>query len=861
MEQRNTITHQTRISTLSLVDFAGSEYGSTAPTVKKYGGDGIVEAKLIHRGFYAITGILRLLASSSPTPPTQDQYQYSKLTQLLRHAIGGNCKTSVILTATSSECSIQETLNTLRFGDQLCHVINKNVRINEYQPIDWYARQCTQDKASLMLSDKKDSNFNCGAPGDSESLENIVSKSPENEVNIICDLKRQLSIALEQRDQAEGKFVELQSEVAILRSYNRRSKKEQEKLQNEVAEKQKESQNLSQKTAELEHELRTSTFRERQSTVFLRQFRKFYRRLLKHKAALGSGEVSDIVEKLPGVPDLKDLIDVDTLLYEAGLIEETEKDDDNSVATFRPSQKSLSMSFKAARKLARKGNLSQRNESDKSLPVTIIEEDFEADVNDDDAEDCSTETSSAASSAARSCKSHSLAAINGWSNLREEELLSLVEKYKALQIALSEEKIRIAAILEASGQPAGLKKLQLEVMNLKRDLNKKSHDLQAVIWKMNELHLINKTYSEKMSNREQHVSYLEETLQELQRQNRNLLLDKHGFEDKFREESKTLQNLADALKFPLWQFDEEPQPTLANRIILPIPLNKSNDKLLEQLSHDDTSQGQKEDSMSDIDPFRAFTSIAIQTDEAWPIALSDLEAPNMTEMMEVSMTKPSTKIFCDASIQTADMLIMESVAVQTDQIMEMPDNCISVPIDLINTAVQTESTMSWFSQNVAVQTDRLLQSDNTNNASVQTDCYWQELEQHAVVRTQRALPNSSGLEVALTSEQAPKIHVGRNRESPISVGVIIPTPASETKRVERSSTISSPKGFTPPPEVAIIDANDDVSHITSHQFIDRNFSGGKPSSFVPMRFAPKLGLAIKPGLKKDERGESIFRNT
>jgi hypothetical protein len=97
--------------------------------------------------------------------------------------------------------------------------------------------------------------FPCTASGDSESLENIVSKSPENEVNIICDLKRQLSIALEQRDQAEGKFVELQSEVAILRSYNRRSKKEQEKLQNEVAEKQKESQNLSQKTAELEHEV------------------------------------------------------------------------------------------------------------------------------------------------------------------------------------------------------------------------------------------------------------------------------------------------------------------------------------------------------------------------------------------------------------------------------------------------------------------------------------------------------------------------------------------------------------------------------------------------------------------------------
>ncbi len=75
--------------------------------------------------------------------------------------------------------------------------------------------------------------------------------------------------------------------------------------------------------------------------------------MLKHKAALGTGEVKDIVHGLPGVPDLNDLIDVDTLLYEAGLIEETEKADDHSVATFRPSEKSLSRSFKAARRLAK----------------------------------------------------------------------------------------------------------------------------------------------------------------------------------------------------------------------------------------------------------------------------------------------------------------------------------------------------------------------------------------------------------------------------------------------------------------------------------------------------------------------------
>lgn len=68
---------------------------------------------------------------------------------------------------------------------------------------------------------------------------------------------------------------------------------------------------------------------------------------------MGTGDVKEIIQRLPGVPDLNDLIDVDTLLYEAGLIEETEKADDRSVATFRPSENSLTRSFKAARKLAK----------------------------------------------------------------------------------------------------------------------------------------------------------------------------------------------------------------------------------------------------------------------------------------------------------------------------------------------------------------------------------------------------------------------------------------------------------------------------------------------------------------------------
>ena len=59
-------------------------------------------------------------------------------------------------------------------------------------------------------------------------------------------------------------------------------------------------------------------------------------------------------------------------------------------------------------------------------------------------------------------------------------------------------------------------------------------------------------------------------------------------------------------------------------------------------------------------------------------------------------------------------------------------------------------------------------------------------------------------------------------------------------------------GFSPLCEVAVaVDVND-VNLMTSHHFADQSFAGGKPSSFVPRRFAPKLGLAIKSGVMKDK---------
>jgi hypothetical protein len=283
LEQRNTITNHTRLSTLTVVDFAGSEC-STTPTIKKYGPDGLMEAKLIHRGFYSLHGYVRLCCSSSVTssriPIQQEHYQYSKLTQILRHAIGGNCKTSFIITASPSSCSIQETLNTFRFAQQLQSVENVNVRINQYQSLLdteqlrnelnntlGLIQQCqheeTNEQSSLLLQEKLHYLLKeyCGDTMNNKSIFDYNDISPtgklENEDyhRVISALQNKLSQTEDQRGLAEGKLGELQSEVSMLRSFNRLAKKEQEKLQNELIEYKKETQILSQKSHELERKV------------------------------------------------------------------------------------------------------------------------------------------------------------------------------------------------------------------------------------------------------------------------------------------------------------------------------------------------------------------------------------------------------------------------------------------------------------------------------------------------------------------------------------------------------------------------------------------------------------------------------
>lgn len=51
-------------------------------------------------------------------------YRDSKLTRLLQSSLGGNAKTHLLLTCSSSEHHVDETLSTLRFGARAKRIVN-----------------------------------------------------------------------------------------------------------------------------------------------------------------------------------------------------------------------------------------------------------------------------------------------------------------------------------------------------------------------------------------------------------------------------------------------------------------------------------------------------------------------------------------------------------------------------------------------------------------------------------------------------------------------------------------------------------------------------------------------------------------
>lgn len=115
------------ISSLNLVDLAGSE------RVSKTGADGLrlKEGGLINKSLSTLTNVI--MKMSEPRKPGHAwhiPFRDSKLTHLLKTAIGGNSFTTVFCCMTPSEYQVDESRSTLQFA-QRAKKIRNEVQMNE----------------------------------------------------------------------------------------------------------------------------------------------------------------------------------------------------------------------------------------------------------------------------------------------------------------------------------------------------------------------------------------------------------------------------------------------------------------------------------------------------------------------------------------------------------------------------------------------------------------------------------------------------------------------------------------------------------------------------------------------------------
>jgi len=114
---------------LNLVDLAGSEKVSKTGST----GETLEEAKKINQSLSALGNVINALCQ---TKRSHIPYRDSKLTFILKESLGGNCKTTLLITCSPhlNKLNFEETISTLKFG-QRAKTIKNNVTVNKQRSV------------------------------------------------------------------------------------------------------------------------------------------------------------------------------------------------------------------------------------------------------------------------------------------------------------------------------------------------------------------------------------------------------------------------------------------------------------------------------------------------------------------------------------------------------------------------------------------------------------------------------------------------------------------------------------------------------------------------------------------------------
>lgn len=144
MESTEKVIH----SKLHLVDLAGNER-----TKKLEASARVKEANYINK---SLTFLEQVVVASCDSKKDHVPYRQSKLTNLLKNSIGGNCQTVMIANIWPEEAYLEETISTLKFAGRMMKVQNDPI-VNELQDpallLKKYVREVRDLKQELSMHD------------------------------------------------------------------------------------------------------------------------------------------------------------------------------------------------------------------------------------------------------------------------------------------------------------------------------------------------------------------------------------------------------------------------------------------------------------------------------------------------------------------------------------------------------------------------------------------------------------------------------------------------------------------------------------------------------------------------------------
>ncbi|CDW82929.1 kinesin motor domain-containing protein [Stylonychia lemnae] len=151
IESRSRVESSDKVlfSKLHLVDLAGSE------RTKKTGSSGITlkEATFINKSLSFLEQVVIALCDKSRD---HVPYRQSKLTNLLRDSLGGNCKTLMIANIWPEPTHLEETVSTLKFATRMMRVSNEaivNIQLDPHLLIKRYEKEVRDLKQELAMHD------------------------------------------------------------------------------------------------------------------------------------------------------------------------------------------------------------------------------------------------------------------------------------------------------------------------------------------------------------------------------------------------------------------------------------------------------------------------------------------------------------------------------------------------------------------------------------------------------------------------------------------------------------------------------------------------------------------------------------